>query len=125
MALDVLHDHDGIVDHDADGEHQPEERERVDREAEGEQHREGADRGDRYRDERDERGAPGLQEEDDDQHYQRDRLQQCVQDRFDRLAHELGRIVQNPVVHPFGEVLLQLLHGLADGLGEIERICTR
>ena len=34
MPLDVLHDHDRVVDDDADGEHQAEERQRVEREAE-------------------------------------------------------------------------------------------
>jgi hypothetical protein len=34
VPRDVLHDDDRVVDHDADREHQPEERERVEREAE-------------------------------------------------------------------------------------------
>ena len=34
IALDILHHHDGVVDHDADGEHQAEQRQRVDRKAE-------------------------------------------------------------------------------------------
>ena len=37
VALDVLDHDDRVVDHDADGEHQPEQRQRVDREAEAEQ----------------------------------------------------------------------------------------
>ena len=43
IALHVLHHHDRIVDDDADGEHEPEERERVQREAERLEHRERAD----------------------------------------------------------------------------------
>ena len=54
MALDVLDDHDGIVDHDADGQHQPEQRQGVDGEAERQQHREAADHGHRNRDQRNE-----------------------------------------------------------------------
>ena len=34
VALDVLDHDDGVIDHDADGQHEAEERERVDREAE-------------------------------------------------------------------------------------------
>ena len=34
VALDILHHDDGVVDHDADGQHQAEQRQRVDREAE-------------------------------------------------------------------------------------------
>ncbi len=70
LALDVLDDDDRVVDDDADGEHQAEQRQHVDREAEPLHHREGAD--ERYGDgdERDDRRAPRLQEQqhdDDDQ----------------------------------------------------------
>ena len=34
VALDVLDHDDGVIDHDADGQHQAEQRQRVDREAE-------------------------------------------------------------------------------------------
>ncbi|MGY4506006.1 hypothetical protein ACVWYH_009963 [Bradyrhizobium sp. GM24.11] len=66
------------------GEHQAEQAERVDGEAEYVHHREGADDRDRHRKQRDDRGAPGLQEQDHDQHHQRDRLQQRVDDGLDR-----------------------------------------
>ena len=42
-ALDVFDDDDGVIDHDADRQHQPEERQVVQREAEDRHHREGAD----------------------------------------------------------------------------------
>ena len=54
-----------------------------------EHHRERADHRHRHRDQRDDRRAPGLQEQDHDQHDQRDRLEQRVDHRLDRLAHEL------------------------------------
>ena len=113
VALDVLDHHDGIVDDDADGQHQAEQRQRVDGEAEGQQHREGADDRDRHGDQRNDRGAPGLQEQDDHQHDQRDGFEQGVHHRLDRLAHEHRRVVDDPVVHALREILLELLHGLA------------
>ena len=81
VPLDVLDDDDGVVDHDADGQHQPEQRQRVDREAEREQHGERADDRHRHGDQRNDRRAPGLQEQDDDEHDQRDGFEQRVDDR--------------------------------------------
>ena len=48
VALDVLDHDDGVVDHDADRQHQAEQRQRVEREADRRHHREGADQ--RHRD---------------------------------------------------------------------------
>ena len=70
VALDVLHHHDRVVDHDADRQHQAEQGQRVDREAEQVQRGERADDRHRHRDQRDDRGAPGLQEQDHHQHHQ-------------------------------------------------------
>ena len=70
VALDVLDHDDGVVDHDADGQHQAEQRQGVEREAERRHDGEGADQRHRDRDQRDDGGAPVLQEDehdDDDQ----------------------------------------------------------
>ena len=48
IALDVLDDDDGVVDHDADRQHQAEQRQIVEREAERRHQEEGADQ--RHRD---------------------------------------------------------------------------
>ena len=88
VALDVLDDDDRVVDHDADREHEPEQRQRIDREAEAEQHRERADDRDRHREQRDDRRAPGLQEHDHDEHDEQQRFEQGVDHGLDRLAHE-------------------------------------
>ena len=125
VALDVLHHDDGVVHHDADRQHQAEQAERVDREAEQVHHREGADDRDRHRQQRDDGGAPGLQEQDHDQHHQRDRLQQRVHHRLDRGAHELRRVVDDLVIDAFGHRLLQLRHGLAHAVGDLDRVGAR
>jgi hypothetical protein len=59
--LDILHHHDGVVDHDADREHEAEQSEIVDGEAERRHHRKGADQRHRDRDDRNDRGPPALQ----------------------------------------------------------------
>ena len=63
----VLHDldhHDGVVHHQADGQHQAEQREGVDGEAKEREQGERADQRDRHRQQRNERRAPALQEEE-------------------------------------------------------------
>ena len=68
----ALDHHDGVVDHDADGEHDGEQGRQVDREAERRHRRERADDGDRHRGRRHQHRAPVLQEhQDDDQHQDR------------------------------------------------------
>ena len=74
VALDVLDDDDGVVDHQAGGQRDAEQGQRVDREAEQLDEGEGADQRHRDGDRRDERAAPVLQEEEDDQDDQDDRL---------------------------------------------------
>ena len=51
------------------------------------------------------RGAPGLQEQDDDQHHQHDRFEQRLDHLVDRLLNELGGVVGDAVAHPRGKLL--------------------
>ena len=68
-ALDVFDDDDRVVHHDADRQHQSEEREQVDRESEHRHPEKRADDRDGHGQRRDERRAPVLQE---DVHHDRD-----------------------------------------------------
>ncbi len=63
VALHVFDDDDGVVDHEAGGQRDAEQRERIDGEAENADEREGADQRNRDGDRGDKRGAPVLQEE--------------------------------------------------------------
>ena len=76
MPLDILDDHDGVVDDDAGGENDGEQGQGVDGEVHHLDERERADERHRDRDRRDDGAAPGLQEHEDDQHDERDRLEQ-------------------------------------------------
>ncbi len=69
IAFDVFDHHDGVIDNDADGQHQTEQGQCVDGEAEDVHDREGADDGNRYAQQRYDRRPPGLQEQD---HHQDD-----------------------------------------------------
>ena len=110
MSFDVLDDHDGIVDHDADRQHQAEQGQGVEREAQQIHHRERADERYRNGDERDDGGAPGLQEQDNDDHHQNDRFDQRLHHRRQGRPHEHGWIISDPVFEALREVALQLLH---------------
>ena len=91
VVLHRLDDDDRIVDDEADGEDEAEERQRVDREAEQRKHRERADERHRHRDHRDERGAPVLQEQVDDEDHEHDRIAERDQDLAD--PSETGSVV--------------------------------
>ena len=67
VMLDRFDDDDGVVDDQADGEHEAEERERVDGEAEQREKHERADQRNRHGQQRDQRRAPALQEDEDDE----------------------------------------------------------
>ena len=73
VALDVLDHDDGVVDHDAHGQHQTEQRQIVDRDAERGEDRKGADQRYRDSDHRDDRRPPALQEQVDDADHEDDR----------------------------------------------------
>jgi hypothetical protein len=83
VALDILDDDDGVIDHDTDGEHQSEQRQVVEREAKGGQDGEDADQRHRDGGDRNDRGAPSLQEQNDDQQHQQDRYD----DGYDHFMH--------------------------------------
>ena len=76
QPLDVLDHDDRVIDQQADREHQPEQGQRVDREAERVEHREGAEQHDRNGDDRDQRRAPALQEDEHHEDDEDDRLEQ-------------------------------------------------
>ncbi len=87
IAFHVLHHHDRIVHDDADREDEPEQRERVQREAERLEHRERADERHGNREQRNDRRAPRLEEEDHDHDHEDRRLE----DGLLNFAHRLAR----------------------------------
>ena len=84
IALDVLDDDDGIVDDDADGQHEAEQRKRVERDAHRRHDREGPDQRHGNGDDRDDRGAPSLQEQDDDHDHEQHRFKKRLHHGIDR-----------------------------------------
>lgn len=125
ITLDVFHHHDGVVHHDADGEHQPEQTQRVEREAKQVEDAERAHHGNRDGNQRDDRRAPGLQEQDHHQHNKHYRFQQGLHHRPDRVAHENRWVVRCRPLHVFREARGQLGHLGAHGVRQIDSVGTR
>ena len=92
VALHVLDDHDGVVDHQAGGQRDAEEGERVDGEAEELDEGEGADERDRNGDGGNDGGAPVEQEEEDDGDDDDDGLAEGDQHFADRVADDGGGV---------------------------------
>ena len=102
IALDILDDDDGVVDDDADGQHQPEQRQRVEGDADGGHDGESADQRHRNGDDR-MIAAPRLQKEDDDEDDEQHGLPQRLDDLVDRRLDELRGVVDDPVFDTRGK----------------------
>ena len=86
--MDVFEHHDGVVDHDADGEHQAEHGEIVERVAHRPHQREGGDERGGNGDGGDDRAAPVVQEEEHRQRHQHRAEQQVEADLVQRTLDE-------------------------------------
>src|SRR5437016_1381006 len=87
VMLDGFDDDDGIIDDEADGQHETEQRKGIHREPEYREERKGANEGDRHGEQRNERGAPALQEDEDDHDDEDEGLNQRVLDFHHALRH--------------------------------------
>jgi len=122
IALDVLDDDDRVVDDDADRQHQPEQRKVIERKAEGGEHRKGANKRDRDCHDRDDRGAPGLQEQNDDDDDEDDGLEDRLLYFVDRFGDEFGRVIDDVVSEAAREAARQLPDRRHDAIGRSKRI---
>ncbi|MNT13728.1 hypothetical protein D3C72_1487090 [compost metagenome] len=85
----------------------------------------GADNGDRNRQQRDDRRAPGLQEQDDHQNHQQHRFKQGIYYRADRIAYEHRRVVRRFPAHAVRKTGRQLGHFGPHRIGQFDGIGTR
>ena len=125
LLLDRFHHDDGVIDDDADREHEREQGKRVDRESEELIADEGREQRHRHRQHRNDRRAPVLQEQENDNEYEDQRLYEGAHHLLDRRLHEHRVVIDDRVIKPrrkgFAEVFEERLHGL----GRLERIRTR
>ena len=118
-ALD--HD-DGIVDHDADRQHDREQGRDIDGEAERRHRRESADDGHRHGGRRHQHGAPILQEDQDHDEDQEAGLDQRLVDLVDRFRDEFGGVERRVVGHVLRKRLRQRRHLRLDRRLDLERV---
>ena len=104
MPVDVFEHDDRIVDHQADCQHQRQQREGVDREASRVHQTESGHQTDRNRDQRNEARPEGVQKDNDDQGDQCDRLENGPEDRLDRAVDEHRVVVGDLDGHTRGQI---------------------
>ena len=123
VTRDAFDNDDRVVDHDADRQHQGEQRREIDRKTQRRHRGEGADQRDRHRGRGHEHRPPVLQEDQDDDQHQDRRLDQRPVDLENGGPHEYCRVVGDHVLEPLGEACRQLVHlrlhlvGDLDGVG--------
>ena len=124
--LDIVRgafDHDdGVVDHDADREHDRKQGRDVDGEAERRHRRKGADDRHRHGGRRHQHRAPVLQEDQDHDEHEQAGLDQRLVDLLDRFRDEFGGVERRVVVHVLRKRLRQHRHLLLDRLLDLERV---
>ena len=97
MLFDRLHDHDGVVHDDPDREHHAKQRERVQCEAEHDEYRQRSHQGHGHGQQGNQRGAPTLQEYENDERHEHHRLGQRLDDFVEGGRHE-ERLVDDHIV---------------------------
>src|SRR6267378_6635155 len=122
--LDSFDNYDGVIDHDTDRKDDAEEREVVDREAEGFHRCKRTDQRNWNRNERNDRGAPGLEKDQDDENDQRDCFEERLLYFMNRFPDRDCRVVNNCVVESGGKTLLEFSHFLPDRVGSCQSVRT-
>ncbi len=125
VMLDCLDDDDGIINHDANGQHQAEQRQVVQAKSECCHDGERADDRHRHRNQRDDRRPPVLQKQ---QHHDGDEqhgITEGLEHLGNRLIDERRGVVNNRVIQTVGESALHLLHLRADVVRGLQRVGAR
>ena len=123
--MDVFHDHDGVVDHESDGEHHRQQCQQVEAEAEHQHHAADADQRQRNRDHgNDDRTERGEEQEDHD-HDNQHRFDQRVLYLVDRRLNEFGGVVSHLHFHRRRQIAFQLGEQRPDTLDQRQRVTLR
>ena len=125
VPLDVLHHDDGVVDDQADREDDGEQRQQIDREARREHQERPANEGNRNRDDRNEDGAHGTEEQEDHDDDDEQRFAQGRQHLVDRVVDVLRRVVGDPDLHTRRQLRLNAGNLLSNPGDDVERVGGR
>ena len=108
MPVDVLHHDDGIVDHQADGQHQRQQRQQIDRIAERQQHEHHADQRQRNGDDGNDGRAQVAQKQKDHHDHDQPGLDQRGLHLLDGRFDELGRVIGDRRLHARRQLALDI-----------------
>ncbi len=122
MVVDVLHHHDGIIHHQADGKDQRQQGDEVDGKAEIPGADKGGDERYRHRNGRNERGAPLPEEQIEHRHHQHGADGQGLVHLVDRLLDKDGGVVIHLELGPLRQEALHLAEFLLDPLRHCQRV---
>jgi hypothetical protein len=104
MVLHSFNNDDGVVDHKSNRQHQAEERKRVDRETQCGEDDERSNQRDRNGQQRNQRGPPSLEKDEDDDDNQGERFKKRKDNLADTGGDCLGRIKRDAVLMLGGKV---------------------
>ena len=125
MAMDVLHHHDRVVDHEPDRQHHRQQRQKIEAESHHQHQRANADQrqwnGDDGNDHRTERRQEQEDHHDDDEYG----LPQRLLDLVDRRLNEFGGIVGHLHLHRRRQVTLELRKQRTNALDQRQRVALR
>ena len=122
MAINVFQHHDGIVHHQANRQHQRQQRERVDAEARQRHHGKGADQRHRNGDERNQRGAQRAQKNKNHQRHQHGGFDNGAEHGLDRLVDEHRVVVGHLDLHAGRQVAAQFGEQALHAFGQVKRV---
>ena len=120
--FDRLNDHDRIVHDQANGQHEAKKRECVDGKTQQREDREGPDERNGHGQHRNQRRPPPLKKDKDNQHDQRERRGERLDDFVDAFRDGMGGIQGEDIVEVRRKALLQLLHAPFDALLGLEGV---
>ena len=124
MVLHRFHHHNGVVHHQADGQDQPEQRERIDGEAQQRKDDERPNQGNRHRQQGNQRGAPALEEDVDHENDQQQGLKQRQQDFMNPGRDRLGGVHTDFALEVLGQPPRQFVQLRAHSLRGGNRVGT-
>ena len=122
--LDVLNDHDGVVDHDADREHDGEQGYRIGGIADRLERDERADQAHRHRQRRNQGGADVAEEQEDHQHNENEGFEKRLLHFVHGIFDENRRIIWDRPGQIVGKTLFQLGKLFPHGVYGIDRIAA-
>ena len=125
MPLHAFDHDDGVVHHQPNRQHQAKERKRIDGETDQRENDERAHQRDRYSQQRNQRGAPALQEDIDNQDHKPEGDQERYDDFLDALRDRARRVERDGEIHVFRKTLFHLGHQLFDARGCVHRVRAR